>query len=71
MTIEQAKKLKFNLVNLFLETQKEIVQIQQKVKGFSVLVAGSTLIASNEHNMILVMVGFFVVDLIIGCFRIE
>jgi hypothetical protein len=71
MTIEQAKKLKFNLVNLFLDTQKEIVQVQQKVKGLSVIVAGSTLFASNEHNMILVMVGFFVVDVIIGCFRIE
>jgi hypothetical protein len=71
MTTEQIKKLKFSPVNLFLDTQKEVVQVQQKVKGFSVIVAGSTLIASNEHNMILVMVGFFVVDIIIGCFRIE
>jgi hypothetical protein len=71
MTTEQIKKIRFKLVNIFLDTQKEIVRVQQMFKALSVAVASSTFIATNEHNMILVMVGFFFVDLLISCFRIE
>lgn len=71
MTSEQIKRLRFSVVNIFLDTQKEIVRVQQMFKALSVAIASSTYIATNEHNMILVMVGFFVIDLLISCFRIE
>jgi hypothetical protein len=71
MTAEQIKKLKFNPVNLFLDTQKEIVRVQQMFKALSVAVTSSTFIASNEHNAVIVMIVFFFVDLLISCFRIE
>lgn len=71
MTTEQIKRLRFNIVNIFLDTQKEIVRVQQMFKALSVAIAGSTFMATNEHNMVLVMIVFFFIDLLISCFRIE
>ena len=71
MTVEQMKRLKFGFINLFLDTQKEIVRVQQMFKAFGASIAGATWFAADADIAMYVCVGGIVFDLLLGCFRIE
>jgi hypothetical protein len=71
MTTEQVKKLKFSLVNLFLDTQKEIVRVQQMFKGFSAAIAGTTWFAADANAAMYVCIAGIVIDVVLSCLRIE
>jgi hypothetical protein len=71
MTVEQAKKLKFRFVNLFLDTQKEIVRVQQMAKAFSASIAGATWFAADSNHAMYICIGGIVIDVLLSCLRIE
>lgn len=71
MTQEQMKRLRFRFINLFLDTQKEIVRVQQMFKGFTTAIAGTTWFAADATYALYVAMVGFLIDLLLGCLRIE
>lgn len=64
-------KVKFSLVNLFFQTQKEVQRIQTMWGAISVIILGSTYLNTNDKYTLLAAVGCAVVDKLIGCLWLE
>lgn len=64
-------KVKFSLVNLFFQTQKEVQRIQTMWGGISIIICTSTYINSSEHYTLFCALGCAIIDKIIGCLWLE
>ena len=64
-------KIRFNLVNLFFQTQKEVVRVQTMVKTFTGAIAATTWYTTKpEYALYIAGVGF-IIDAFLACLWLE
>lgn len=64
-------KIKFSIVNLFFQTQKEVQRIQTMWGAISVIICGSTYMNASDKYTLLAAVGCAIVDKLIACLWLE
>ena len=64
-------KIHFSIFNLFADSQAEVVKLQTYVKGFTVMLAGTTWYASDANSTLIVGCLGFICDAILHCLYLE
>jgi hypothetical protein len=63
--------VKFSLVNLFFQTQKEVQRLQTMWAGIAAIIITSTYINSSEKYTLIAALSCAVIDKLIGCLWLE
>jgi hypothetical protein len=64
-------KVKFSLVNLFFQTQKEVQRLQTMWGAIAVVICTSTFINASDRYALYAALGCAVIDKLIGCLWLE
>ena len=61
-------KVYFSVFNLFAETQKEVVRLQQIFKGLMAIITGATWFASDSTHALIIALFAGLFDVFLSCF---
>lgn len=64
-------RIRFSIVNLFFQTQKEVVRVQTMVKTFTGAIVATTWYNSDPKYALYVAGAGFIVDVLLSCLWLE
>lgn len=64
-------KIRFSLVNLFFQTQKEVARVQTMFKGLSMAAVSTTWYNTDPRHALYVAGIGFAIDLFLACIWLE